>query len=436
MKIALVSPYDLSVPGGVNSHIHHLADHFCEVGHDVRLIAPASDLTNIRPNSIVVGRPASIPAGGSIARMSMSPRLANPVKRILAEERFDVVHVHEPLVSFMTIQFLRFSDAINVATFHAARDSGARLYTYTRRLLMGAFRRLDGKIAVSPAAASLISPHFPGYYNIIPNGVDIDYFSAPEPRLPEFDDGMFNILSVGRLEKRKGQRYLVRAFKQVKAKRPDARLIIVGGHGARQLRAYGRWVRDNNLRDVVFAGYVPNEMLPRYEQSADIFCAPNTGNESQGIILLEAMAAGRPVVASNIEGFAGVITHGVDGILVRPKDSDSLAEALLDAMSDNARRHDIAERGRGRAQHFSWDRVAQRVLSYYERLAFEKGLSGTPPPGPLPAIGTAEFGPTQDRATPSQNPSTGRQDGPTRFSLSGPREPARSPKAGRAEEGF
>lgn len=374
MKIALVSPYDLAVPGGVNSHIHHLCDQFTALGHDVRLIAPASDLSNLRPNSIVVGRPASIPAGGSIARMSMSPRLANPVKRILDEEQFDVVHVHEPLVSFMTIQFLRFSNAVNVATFHAARESGARLYSYTKRLLMGSFRRLDGKIAVSQAAASLIQPHFPGFYNIIPNGVSVEFFATPAPRLPELDDGMFNIVSVGRLEKRKGQRYLLRAFERVKARHPEARLILVGGHGERTLRAYQRWVRDHGLRDVIFAGFVPDADLPRYLQTSHVFCAPNTGNESQGIVLLEAMAAGCPVVASNIEGFAGVITNGVDGILVRPKDSDAIADALLDAMADREHLQAIAAKGRERAQFYSWDRVARRVLSYYERLAFERGL--------------------------------------------------------------
>jgi phosphatidylinositol alpha-mannosyltransferase len=383
MKIALVSPYDLSVPGGVNSHIHHLSDHFTALGHDVRLIAPASDLTNIRPNAIVVGRPASIPAGGSIARMSMSPRLANPVKRVLEEEQFDVVHVHEPLVSFMTIQFLRFSTAINVATFHAARESGARLYTYTRRLLRSAFRRLDGKIAVSQAASSLIQPHFPGYYNIIPNGVSVDFFAAPVPHIAELDDGMFNILSVGRLEKRKGQRYLLRAFARVKALRPQTRLILVGGYGERTLHTYERWVRDNGLRDVVFAGYVSDADLPRYHQTANVFCAPNTGNESQGIVLLEAMAAGCPVIASNIDGFAGVITHGVDGVLVRPKDSDAIADAILDAIDNPERLREISAQGSERAQFFNWDRVAQRVLSYYERLSFEKGLS-TPEAPTLP----------------------------------------------------
>jgi phosphatidylinositol alpha-mannosyltransferase len=372
MKIALVSPYDLAVPGGVNSHIHHLADHFLEQGHSVRLIAPSSELENVSPHAIVIGHPRAIPAGGSIARMSMSPRLASPIRRILAEEQFDVVHVHEPLVSFMTIQFLRFSNAINVGTFHAARESGARLYTYTRRLLSNSFRRLDGKIAVSQAAASLIAPHFPGYYNIIPNGVDVDRFSRPLPAVPQLVDGKVNILFVGRLEKRKGLQYLLRAFAKVKALRPNTRLVVVGGYDRRQKQKYERWVLEAGVRDVLFAGYAPLEQLPAYHQSSHIFCAPNTGNESQGIILLEAMAAGCPVVASNIGGFAGVVTHGVEGLLVRPKDSDSLAVALLQLVDEPGQRAAMGAAGRERAQHFSWERVSQRVLSYYERLAYEK----------------------------------------------------------------
>lgn len=379
MKIALVSPYDLAVPGGVNSHIHHLADNFISLGHETKLIAPSSDVRNISPHAIVLGRPRAIPAGGSIARMSMSPRLADPVRRILREEQFDVVHVHEPLVSFLPIAFLRFSNAINVGTFHAARDSGARLYTYTRRMLKDCFRRLDGKIAVSHAASGLIAPHFPGYYNIIPNGVDVARFAAPVPRLPALDDGMFNILFVGRLEKRKGARYLLRAFARVKAARPDARLVIVGGYNERLRHGYERWVQENNLPDVVFAGYVPFEELTRYHHSCHVFCAPNTGNESQGIILLEAMAAGLPVVASNIEGFAGVLTHGTEGLLVRPTDSDGLADAIIDLARDPALRASIAAAGYERAQHYSWPRVSQRVLSYYERLAYEKGLSPQQP---------------------------------------------------------
>ncbi len=384
MKIGLVSPYDLAVPGGVNSHIHHLAENFLALGHEVRLIAPASDLSNLSPNAIVLGRPRSIAAGGSVARMSTSPRLATPVRRILTEEAFDVVHVHEPLVSFLPIQFLRFSDAVNVGTFHAARDHGAYLYSYTRRLLKDCFRRLDGKIAVSLAASNLVAPHFAGYYNIIPNGVDVAHFAAPVAPLPELDDGMLNILFVGRLEKRKGLSYLLRAFAKVKAHRADVRLIIVGDD-RRQRPAAERWVHAAGLRDVVFAGYVPEALLPCYHHSAQIFCAPNTGNESQGIVLLEAMAAGCPVVASNIDGFAGVITHGVDGLLVRPRDPDALAGALIDLAADPGLRAQIAAKGSERAQHFSWERVSQRVLSYYERLAYEKRSQPAEPLSPAEA---------------------------------------------------
>ena len=372
MKIGLVSPYDLAVPGGVNNHIHHLSESFRGLGHEVAIIGPSSDVRHLDENMIAIGRPLSISAGGSIARMTMAPRLAGPVRRVLSEEAFDVVHIHEPLVSMLPIQFLRFSHAVNVGTFHAARDRAARIYTYTRRLLRGSFRRLDGKIAVSVAALRLVQPNFPGYYNIIPNGVDIERFSGSTEPLSEFDDGKTNILFVGRLEKRKGLRYLLRAYADVKRSRPDTRLIVVGGYGDRQKRGYERWVQQAGLADVVFAGSPSDMDLPRFHRSAQIFCAPNTGNESQGIVLLEAMAAGCPVVASNIEGFAAVLTPGVEGLLVRPKDSDALAGALRTLVDEPDLRAEMGERGRERSQHYSWDRVSRRVLSYYERLAYEK----------------------------------------------------------------
>jgi phosphatidylinositol alpha-mannosyltransferase len=239
-------------------------------------------------------------------------------------------------------------------------------------LLKDCFRRLDGKIAVSQAAASLIAPHFPGYYNIIPNGVDVERFSAPSAPLPQLDDGMVNILFVGRWEKRKGLRYLLRAFGRVKAQRPRTRLVVVGAYDQRQKRTYDRWLAENGVRDVVFTGFVSLADLPRYHHSCQVFCAPNTGNESQGIILLEAMAAGCPVVASNIEGFAAVVTHGVEGLLVRPKDEEALAGALLQMVDDAGGRRAMSDACSKKAQDYSWERVSQRVLSYYERLAYEK----------------------------------------------------------------
>jgi phosphatidylinositol alpha-mannosyltransferase len=208
----------------------------------------------------------------------------------------------------LPIQFLRYSTTVNVGTWHAARDSNL-VYVYGRRLIKRWQRKLDGKIAVSTAAVKHIEQYFPGYYNIIPNGVDIEHFAKDAPPLSEFDDGKLNVLFVGRPEKRKGLKYLIRAFVGVQRAIPDSRLIVVG---AGEFGRYEAAVRRAKLHDVVFRSYVPFDELPRYHRSAHVFCAPNTGFESQGIVLLEAMAAGLPIVASNIDGFAGVLTHGVE----------------------------------------------------------------------------------------------------------------------------
>lgn len=373
MKIALVSPYDLAVPGGVNVHISHLAEHFRALDHTVRVYGPSSDDTALGsdPDMIPIGRPRPIHASGSIVRITLDPRISSRVRAELEQEQFDVVHVHEPLMPLLPIQFLRFSEAVNVGTFHAAKEGGNRLYQYSRRILRRYFRRLGGKIAVSPAAEALVLRYFPGYFNIIPNGITLSRFTDQQP-LPRFMDGKRNILFVGRMEKRKGLKYLLRAYTAVKREMPNCRLIVVGDG---KLRAgFERRMLAAGVEDVIFEGYVPDADLGRYYATADVFCAPNTGNESQGYVLLEAMAAGKPVVASNIEGFAGVITHGVEGSLVLPKDADALALALVHLLADPVARETMGRHARTRAEEFGWDRVAQRVLSYYERLLYERHL--------------------------------------------------------------
>jgi phosphatidylinositol alpha-mannosyltransferase len=375
MKIALVSPYDLAVPGGVNSHVTSLTEHIRALGHTVKIYGPASGppTMGVEPDVVTIGRPRPLHVSGSVARITLDPRVARKVKEVLEEERFDVVHVHEPLMPLLPIQFLRFSDAVNVGTFHAAKDGGNRLYQYSSRILKRWFRRLDGKIAVSLAAERLVGRYFAGYYNIIPNGVTLERFTDQTP-LPQFMDGRCNILFVGRMEKRKGLKYLLRAFIAVKTEMPEVRLIVVGDG---KLRAgFERSMREAGVEDVVFTGHVPDQELGRYYASADVFCAPNTGNESQGYVLLEAMSAGKPVVASNIDGFAGVITHGVEGFLALPKDEDALALALVHMLASKELRVEMGHRARARAEEFGWDRVAQRVLSYYERLLHERRLSG------------------------------------------------------------
>jgi phosphatidylinositol alpha-mannosyltransferase len=371
VNICLVSPYDWSVSGGVNNHIAHLAEKFVEHGHDVRIVAAGTKpaTSDICPIT-TIGRPIPLRVSGSVARITLSLRVAGKVRDLLAEHDFDIVHVHEPFMPQLPIQFLRYSTTVNVGTWHAARDSNF-VYVYGRRLIKRWASKLDGKIAVSQAAVKHVSKYFPGYYNIIPNGVDIEHFERPVAKLPEFDDGKHNVLFVGRPEKRKGLKYLIRAFVGVQREMPDTRLIVVG---AGKFGGYERAVRNAKLQNVRFRSYVPFDDLPRYHHTAHVFCAPNTGFESQGIVLLEAMAAGLPIVASNIDGFAGVMTNGVEGLLVRPEDPQALADAIVDVLRDPERRSRMIERGRERAQYYSWDRVSSQVLSYYERLIYERRL--------------------------------------------------------------
>ena len=373
MKIALVSPYDFAYPGGVTNHISSLEHHLTQMGHQVKVIAPASKaVSTFGDRFIPIGKPRPIPASGSIARITISPWLSSRIKAVLDQEKFDIIHLHEPLVPMLCTTVLRLSHTPNVGTFHA---SGARdWYSYSsplgKLLLKKWFIKLDGKIAVSTLAMDCISKHFPGYYNIIPNGIDLEHFSPDVSPIDEFCDGKLNILFVGRLEKRKGVNYLLEAYQRVKGEVSNSRLIIVGP-GTRLRHKYEKQVKHNGLKDVVFVGYASYVELPRYYKTADIFCAPATGWESFGIILLEAMAVGKPVVASSIEGYASLVTHGGEGLLVPPKDKEILARALISLMTDESLRQQMGARGRLRAREYDWKLIAQRVLNYYVRVLSE-----------------------------------------------------------------
>jgi len=370
MKIGLVSPYDFAVPGGVNNHICHLADNYRCLGHNVRILAPASRGKTVeRDDLIVIGqRTIGLPAAGSVAHITLSLTLGPLVDRVLAREAFDIIHLHEPFVPLLPFQVLRRSKELNVATFHAAKDQGRQWYAYFQPAISRWWPRIKGKIAVSPAALRLIERYFSDHYEIIPNGVDYQRFATPVPPFPQFKDGKLNLLFLGRLEKRKGLPYLLQAYAQAKARLPESRLIIVGPDGGMRAGAEA-FVRREGLTDVVFTGYVPEEDKPRYYRTADVFCAPNTGNESFGVILLEAMATGAPVIASNIEGFAYVVTHEQEGLLVPPRDADALADALVQLLADADRRHEMGRCGQERARQFSWDRVSRQVLDFYQRVA-------------------------------------------------------------------
>ena len=368
MRIALVSPYDWAVPGGVNRHVASLALNFMRAGHDPEIIAPSSKPLRRGSHHVrVIGESViGLPASGSIANVCMSYDMGPKVSRLFKRERYDIVHIHEPFMPLLPFQFMRFSNATNVATFHATRDGGSRVYAYTKFLIRPHWHKIHARVCVSRTSLRMISRYFADRYQIIPNGIDYSFYAAEAPPMPDLMDGRRNILFVGRQEKRKGLPYLLEAYRELKRDMPDTRLIIVGPDGG--LRgACLRYVEQQQLKDVHFVGYVADQDLPRYYRSADVFCAPNTGHESFGIILLEAMAASAPIVASDISGFRDVLTDGEHGMLVSPKDSGALARALTTLLNDADRRDSMAKLGSKHARKFAWEEVSSQVLSYYER---------------------------------------------------------------------
>ncbi|MCH8050648.1 MAG: glycosyltransferase family 4 protein [Chloroflexi bacterium] len=377
MKIALVSPYDWGVPGGVNRHVFNLSQHFLRRGHDVTVVAPASKRSSEEPPYLhVIGHSAiGLPVSGSVANISMSYNLSSRVKRLLAREQFDIVHIHEPFAPLLPFQFVRFSQATNIATFHAARDSGSRVYAYTQFIIQQWWHRIHGRIAHSQAALDLIGKYFDDDFRIIPSGIDYARFAAETPPIPELMDSKRNIVFVGRQEQRKGLPYLIEAFAKLKTEMPQTRLIIVGPDGGIR-PACERYIEENNVEDVVFTDYVAEEELPRYYRSGDVFCAPNTGHESLGLILLEAMASGLPIVASRIPGFAAVVKDGEQGLLVPPRDSEALCEALKRLLSDAGMREEMGRAAALHARNWSWDEVSSEVLAFYEETAANRNGNG------------------------------------------------------------
>jgi len=365
VKIAMVSPYDFTWPGGVTAHVAQLARELGRSGHEVQVLAPHSPSRECQDSDLLVplGRSVPLPSGGSIARVSLSWWLYPKVRALLKKEQFDIIHLHEPMAPILPLCVLEFSNAVNIGTFHASY-SRQHLYRMSQPIIKRWQQRLHGNIAVSPAAQRYVNNTFPGNYEIIPNGIDFDHFSANVEPLPQYQDGKLNILFVGRLEKRKGLRYLLEAYGKMKWEIPNSRLIVVGP-GNPDKESY-RTISSHNLQDVEFVGRASYEDLPRYYASADIFCAPATGAESFGIVLLEAMSAGKPIIASDIEGYRGLITDGEQGLLFPKKDSDALANALEVLARDPELRRKLGGQGKRTAEEFRWEVVAGRVENYYD----------------------------------------------------------------------
>ncbi len=383
MKIGLVSPYDWSYPGGVKDHITHLAAELRTHGHTVRILTPATgpEARQVEYGVYRLGWAAPLRVNGSIARIAVTPDVYGRIRALLLREQFDILHLHEPFASSLPLTVLNSANAsraVHVGTFHAYARRGITstsewAYTSAKPFLGRYFRRLQGRIAVSVPARDFVAHFFPGDYRIIPNGVDVTRFHPDTAPLPEFMDGKLNILYLGRIERRKGAKYLLRAIPHIREHYPNTRFIIAGEG---QLRSgFQKLVAQAGWRDVVFTGRVPAEKMPAMYAAAHVFCAPNTGGESQGVVLLEALASGRPVVASDIPGFRTVIRNHVDGMLVPPRKHEELAWAICNLLGDEEARDNLARAGRQRVEEYSWEAIGSRIEAYYLELLGERAAA-------------------------------------------------------------
>jgi len=366
MKVGLISPYDFASPGGVNDHVRNLAVRLQDLGHEAHVFAPSSraevDFDSARFYRI--GTPIAIRVNESVARITLSFHLANRVAAIVEKERFDILHFHEPLMPALPITMLRMSTTANVGTFHAFAHSNVG-YFYGRPLLKPYLAHLHRAIAVSEPARAFVGRYFPDFpMRVIPNGVDLDVYRPGQAPIRHLRDDNLNILFVGRLEKRKGLGDLLRAYRSIVDRVPRIRLIIVGDGPLRgRVESY---ITRHRLPNVVMAGYVPESVKPRYYNSADIFCAPATGAESFGIVLLEALASGLPVVATEVPGYMSVLEPAQDSITVQPSNWRELAASLVILARDRDLRARMSEYALRKARRYSWASVVSEVLEVYK----------------------------------------------------------------------
>ena len=362
MRVGIVAEYYRPWPGGISEHVHHQAEELERRGHAVTILTgPATAGWSDGARSVErLGFGIQFTSNGARSRLVIGSYLLH-LRSLLERHAFDVVHVHAPLDPVLPLAAVFAASCPVVGTFHANFAPGPLWETLFRRLSFvtgPAWRRLAARIAVSDEARRSIEHYFEGEFDVIPNGVDTERFDPAAERMPGLDDARPKILFVGRPDPRKGLPLLLEAFPHVRRQVPDARLVVVGVE-REEVAGLLAGLDADLLADIEFAGYAAPEDMPRYYASCDVFCSPATGQESQGIVLLEAMAAGRPPVAFAIPGYRDVVSHGVDGRLVPDVGAEPLAQGLCQMLGDPVQLRRIGEAGRKTALEYSWPRVVE-----------------------------------------------------------------------------
>jgi phosphatidyl-myo-inositol alpha-mannosyltransferase len=362
MRVGLVCPYTWEVPGGVQEHVRGLAEALIGLGHHVSVIAPADDDAPLPGYVVAAGRAMPVPYNGSVARLSFGFLSAGRVRRWLRDGGFDVIHVHEPASPSLGLLACWAADGPLVATFHSAMERSRAMHA-AGPVLMSALEKINGRIAVSEAARTTLVEHFGGDAVLIPNGVPVSKFEKADP-LPGWPGPGGALGFLGRVdEPRKGFAVLLRAFEMLAAQRPGLRLLVAGHGDAEELLER----TPTRIRDrIVLLGQVSDADKIRVYHSVDVFCAPNTGGESFGIVLAEAMAAGSPIAASDLDAFRQVLRRGEAGELFPTGSAEGLAAAAGRLLDQPERRAQVSAAASAAVRAYDWPVVARDVVAVYD----------------------------------------------------------------------
>ncbi|MFI9456879.1 glycosyltransferase family 4 protein [Amycolatopsis sp. NPDC052450] len=362
MKIGIVCPYSFDVPGGVQGHVIDLAKALLARGHQVSVLAPADEDSDVPDFVVPAGKALGIPYNGSVARLQFGPVSYSRVRRWIRDGDFDVLHLHEPAAPSLSLLALKVADGPIVATFHTATTRSRTLAAF-QPVLRPLLEKITARIAVSALARRVQVEHAGGDAVEVPNGVDVDFFSRALP-LDGYPRAGGTVGFVGRFtESRKGMGVLLEALRMLLPEFEELRLLVVGRGDADQLR---REAGPELAPHIDLLGQVDDETKARALRSVDVYCAPNTGGESFGMILTEAMAAGTPVLASGLDSFRRVLDDGKAGMLTETGDAAALADGLRELLGDPARRVSLAAAAGERVAMFDWSVVTTQVLRVYE----------------------------------------------------------------------
>ena len=362
LRIGMVSPYGWDTPGGVQIHIKDLAENLIAQGHEVSVLAPVSDESQVHEKYLVsAGRPVSIPYNGAVARILFGPVASSRVKQWIAAGDFDLLHVHEPAIPSLSLLACWAAEGPIVATFHAAAAKQRAIYAIGP-ILEPMLEKLTAKIAVSEMARATLKDHFETEAVVIPNGIDTTKFKHSQPN-PNWATP-HTIGFIGRFEEpRKGLDILLRALPHVAREFPDVKLLVAGPG---DITSFTKKLPLEIMERTEFLGLLTDEEKSAFFKSVAVYVAPNTGGESFGIILAEAMASSTPILASDIPAFDQLLGHGRDGVLFTSENVEDLSMKLTSLLGNVSERERFQAAGYLRAQDFDWKSVSDQILDVYE----------------------------------------------------------------------